>query len=153
MSFLSKKIIILVVIILTTMVSLLIFIPSVIFPKDSIQNEISNGTVLSNNKKDKIKGGWEGFKNRCDKVEIVMTKYDIFNPRYTLMCSNISSALGVIIQDIQLERIGLFEFRVKNYVGILIENTDLEKSIETVQKYDLSSTNPDPQNITVFPSR
>lgn len=54
-------------------------------PPTIIINEINNGTKLSGNKVDKIVGGWDNFVLEGGEKTIVMSKFDVFNPVFSIV--------------------------------------------------------------------
>jgi len=131
--------------------SIIIFIscyPVLTEPQKAIIAETNNGTELSGSRSEKIVGGFEVYSENGDQVDIVLTKFDLFNPKYTQVY--FSSGKYIHFKIIQLKRTSLFTFEVVDYYYASTKMS-FEEAKSIAQKYDLSKENPDPENIRVSP--
>jgi len=120
-------------------------------PNKSIIDEFnSEKSFFSQDKNSRIDGGFNAVV-RDQNYSIVQTKFDFFKPQYAFIReSKVSDFSKVWL--IQLERKNIIDWKISSFT-LIQTKLDLNKTREIVQKYDLSTNNPDPQNITVFPTR
>jgi hypothetical protein len=147
----SLTIIFLVLLVFSTILASLI-IPIYISPKDRIIKEINEGTALSGDGVERIKGGWDEYVTETGKKEIVLTSFNLFNPVYSMITQRRVGSPKINVQIIYLQRSGINKFNIdttKVWFST-IKNTTFQEAIQIAKTHDLSKNNPDPENITVF---
>ena len=107
----------------------------------------SDISIFSSDKKSKINNGFNGIV-RDLKWDIVLSKFDIINPKFSLLREGRSGDYTKIWL-VTFTRKNIVSWEVVEYIQIET-NYNLDKSKSIAQKYDLSKENPDPANITVF---
>jgi len=125
----------------------LFFLPSLLFGKNTIINEFDNGTKLSSDGINKIGGGWDGFTSRKDEYRVILTEYHISRPIYSLVSK--FSDNTTYIQIVQLNRTGLFDFKVESYVFVAVYDTPFNEAVNMASRNNLSLDNPNPEKIKV----
>lgn len=95
-----------------------------------------------------------GNQDRKEELEIVVTRFDLFNPRFSIIIPLHMNTHWVIVDD--FERVGINQFKAKNIdifttgfeaISAEINNKSLDEVKQIVSEYDLSEVNPDPDNI------
>lgn len=142
--------------IILIIVSLIIFLLWLPFftnqPEISIKKEFdSEKSLFSSTRDTKIIGGFNGMMREL-KWKIVQSKFDLMKPVYTLIREGTGGKYSSI-WIIKLQRDGINSFKVDSYRNGDINNKPFSEAISIAQKYDLSTTNPDPDNITVYPPK
>jgi hypothetical protein len=126
---------------------LVLIVPIYTNPRNVIIDEINNGVKLSSDRRIKIKGGWNSFSENGVESNIVLTAFNILEPKYSLIYSN--NKEFSYIQVIKVVRTSFFDFQVYDYT-IVEARKSFSEAVALAQKYDLSKENPDPASITVF---
>jgi hypothetical protein len=125
------------------MLTLIAFVPVFIQGKGAIISEFDNGTKLSGDGKSRVSGGWAGFTERNEEVEIVVTNNHILQPTLSIIADE-----TVLI--VNLDRDSVVDFDVIDYQLVTTNDLSFEQLVNLAQRYDLSKENPDPENITIF---
>jgi predicted nucleic-acid-binding protein len=93
------------------------------------------------------------YKNNPEN-KTVISKFDIISPVYSLLFnySKEENTDKYIIKIViyKLKRVNIIEFKVDSLTTAESRNLSFSEAVSLASKYDLSQTNPDPQNITVF---
>lgn len=86
--------------------------------------------------------------------QFVISKPDLFNPVISLVREDkcCDEYKKVTIDIYHLKRTGINSFELHSYSNNTIRNRSYQQALEIAKKYDLTKTNPDPANITVFPA-
>jgi len=100
----------------------------------------------------KLKDGFSFFKKYYKNYSIVLTNFDVINPKYSLVLESPNASDLSYIQLITLERKDIISWKVKDVKAVTLKK-DYETSIAMASRYDLSTNNPDPENITIFSNR
>ena len=148
---LKKYRILLIVVLLLLIVTLgIMFYPFVIKSNDQI---IDNYFLSSENDKGSLVAV-NYFKNKPAENTLIITKFDLINPTYSLVYNYSKSSLSnydiYSVYVFHLKRTGILSYSVSDKINVTIKNKPFSEAVALAQKYDLSKENPDPQNITVF---
>lgn len=139
-----------IVISILVLFTILLFYPLLNFKK-TVTGEYDSSTKLTNNGQ-KIEGGFDGYSKIFNKNEIVITNSNPLNPTFSVVFNFKSNEKTSDVDILHFKRKGLFKLELDNYRSANIKNKSFQEAIAIAQKYDLSNTNPDPKNITVYPA-
>jgi hypothetical protein len=146
----SRKVLSILISLLIILLIAILIVPSVVYPESIIIDEINSGVKLSGDKKNPITGGWDGYVTETGSKEIVMSRFDVSNPVYTLVTKFSNESPSVSFQVIQLSRTNLVDFEILDYTIASHPDKPFQEAVEIARKYDLTKENPDPENITIF---
>ncbi len=108
-----------------------------------IVEEFNNGTKLSGNRVEKVKGGFSAFDDY--EYEIVLSKFDLVNPIYCFINKKNGSDM-TYAQSITMKRNNINKFEIIEYSSAL-GTTDISYMKKTCQNGDISKQNLPPEII------
>jgi len=112
-----------------------------------IKNEYNSNPIFSNNRIKPIIGGWKTIKSQSINQTLVLTKFDIFNPIYTIVIDNpateyYGNKAYQNVRVIYLRRTGINTFDIKDFRNNEISNLSLPEALSIVSKYDINTDFP-----------
>jgi hypothetical protein len=103
---------------------------------------------FSKNGDSKLKDGFSFYRDNCLEWDIVMNSFSLIKPKLSFICNFASDKHKVYL--ISLYRKNLIDWKVVDSKTIQITNKPFSKALHLARNYDLSQTNPDPENITIY---
>jgi len=149
MSFFKKHSKIIICLIFVLLVFAFVFLPVYTQPYYAIVHEIDHGVILSGDRINNIKGGWKSITLVDGRKEAVLSTFDITKPVYTLVTQHDLASNNISFQVIELDRVGIIDFKVVTYTDGFSDKYTFEEMIDIAKKHNLSKDNPDLNNITV----
>jgi len=122
-------------------------LPPLFLGEITIIDEFNNGTKLSGNGIMKVEGGWPGFSERNTTMKVILTKYDLFNPIYSIVLEPYEGTSYV--QVVQLNRVSILDFEVEGYTGVAVYDAPFIDVVQLASKYNLAEQQPDGYDIHV----
>ena len=145
-----KKLSIFGLVFLIIVVLLIVFIPFT-YSRAEIIKEYDTGVAFSYDKLYPVKGGYQGVNNIFQKTEIVLSKFHIISPTYTILRQDKGDNKSSYLTIVRLQRERLFFWKVKNVINATSKNIDFEQLKNLAQENDLSASDKFPSTIILVP--
>jgi len=122
-----------------------------------VKLEYNTNPIFSNNKLEPIKGGFDSVSKNSIGQYLVLTKFDIFNPTYSLVIDNPENDYFgegyKEIRYIELKRNGIDTFILTNEKYSEIRKLSLAETLAIASKYDITTDFPGKEkySITNYP--
>jgi hypothetical protein len=136
-----KKIIILIIIIIILLIIGLITILPIYNDGDIfnfIKSEYNTNPIFSTNKKYPIEGGWDSVSKESINQQLVLSRFDVFSPIYTIIIENPDTEYFGFegfyeIRVVELRRVGINTFEVSKEEYAEIRNSGRDEVIEAAK--------------------